>query len=144
MSVKYRKIQRKVLNGPEQGKVKTYAIAKASHDCDMQRLCNLVSARTKMWNSEVKSVIEALIWVIDMELKEGAIIKMPGFGNFRYTIQSEGVENEDDFRAHLIKGVKLCFTPSTTIKKSYRDVFFEQDDVKVVERTEECPLPHVE
>lgn len=43
MSLKFKKVQRKVLNGVNEDQARTYAMAKASGYCDMEKLCELIS-----------------------------------------------------------------------------------------------------
>ena len=38
MALKFRKVQRKVLSGDDKDKVKTYAVAKSSSYCDMEKI----------------------------------------------------------------------------------------------------------
>ncbi|MDH6304360.1 hypothetical protein M2459_001093 [Parabacteroides sp. PF5-5] len=56
MSLKFRKVQYKVLSGADAGKMKTYARAKSAGRCDMQKLCKLISARSAMSSADVKLV----------------------------------------------------------------------------------------
>ena len=44
MTLKFRKVQRKVLSGDDKDKVKTYAMARSSNYCDMDKLCELISS----------------------------------------------------------------------------------------------------
>ena len=48
MALKFRKVQRRVLSGDDKDKVKTYAVAKSSSYCDMEKLCELISSRSAM------------------------------------------------------------------------------------------------
>ena len=45
MTLKFRKVQRKVLSGDDKDKVKTYAMARSSNYCDMDKLCEDVYKR---------------------------------------------------------------------------------------------------
>ncbi len=40
MIIRYRKVQRKVMNGPDKDMIKTYAVAKASYTCNEAKLSN--------------------------------------------------------------------------------------------------------
>ncbi len=141
MSIKYRKVPRKVLNGPDRDMIKTYAVAKASYYCDLTKLSELVANRTAMSDSEVEGMIRALIWVINIEMRSGAIVELGKLGKLRYTLRSEGVEDPDDLKAHHIKGVRIIFTPGVLLKDSASRVKFEQDEVKV--EKEPCNEEHV-
>ena len=52
MTLKFRKVQRKVLSGDDKDKVKTYAMARSSNYCDMDKLCELISSRSAMSSAD--------------------------------------------------------------------------------------------
>lgn len=142
MSLKYRTVKRKVLAGTEEGQKKTYAIAKASYHCDMQKLCRLVASRSAMSSADVKSILDSLNWAIDLELSSGAIVQVGELGNFRLSLSSDGVAEGENFTADQIRKARIIFTPGNNLRMTCDNTYFEADDVKVV--TEECDRPHVE
>ena len=48
---------RKVMIGAEKDQVKTYAVAKSSGYCDMEKLCELISNRSAMSSADVKVMV---------------------------------------------------------------------------------------
>ena len=90
MALKFRKVQRKVMVGEEKDQVKTYAVAKASGYCDMEKLCELVSNRSAMSSADVKAVLDSLNWAMGLELRSGNIVQVGEFGNFRMSVRSKG------------------------------------------------------
>lgn len=128
MSLKYRKVQRKVMAGLDAGKTKTYAIAKSRGYSDMERLCDLVAQRSSMSSADVKSILDSLNWVIGFELKYGSIVQVGEFGNFRLSLSSEGTENEEDFNGHMIKRSRIIFTPGKSLRQTNDQVSFESDE----------------
>jgi predicted histone-like DNA-binding protein len=142
MALKIRKVQRKVLAGVDQGKVKTYGIAKSVNYCDLNKLCKLISSRSSMSSADVKAILDSLNWVMDMELQSGSIVQVGEFGNFRLSVKSEGTEDADDYKVSKVKRVRILFTPGSSLRKSVGEVNCEMDDV--VERTVECNRVHDE
>ena len=144
MALKFRKIQRKVLSGADQGKTKTYAMAQMSGYCDMEKLCKLISARCAMSSADVKAILDSLNWAMDLELQAGNIVQVGEFGNFRLSLSSEGVEESEDGKVKLtalnIKKARILFTPGKSLRATKADVSFQYDEPTVVEV--ECEKPH--
>lgn len=69
MTLKFRKVQRKVLGGDDKDKVKTYAMARSSNYCDMDKLCELISSRSAMSSADVKAILDSLNWAMSLELR---------------------------------------------------------------------------
>ncbi|MCD8044391.1 MAG: hypothetical protein LUE98_16070 [Tannerellaceae bacterium] len=147
MPVKYRKVTRTVIGGEHKGEKRVYAVAKASYACDLPRICELISARTAMSSSEVKGIIDAFLWVSNLELKNGATLRFADWGSFRYVLRSEGTETEKEFQANHIRGAKIVFTPGPTLRETTKSLHFEYEapfEKEVPGEPEECPLPHIE
>lgn len=142
MSLKYRTVKRKVLAGQEKDQVKTYGVAKSSYYCDMWKLCELVASRSAMSSGDVKSILDSLNWVIDLELRSGAIVQVGELGNFRMSLSSKGAADGEKFTADMIKKARIVFTPGSILRNTSLNASFESDDVKTV--TEECDKPHLE
>ena len=142
MSLKYRTVKRKVLAGQEKDQVKTYGVAKSSYYCDMWKLCELVASRSAMSSGDVKSILDSLNWVIDLELRSGAIVQVGELGNFRMSLSSKGAADGEKFTADMIKKARIVFTPGSILRSTSLNASFESDDVKTV--TEECDKPHLE
>ena len=68
MTLKFRKVQRKVLSGDDKDKVKTYAMARSSNYCDMDKLCELISSRSAMSSADVKAILDSLNWAMSLEV----------------------------------------------------------------------------
>jgi predicted histone-like DNA-binding protein len=133
MALKIRKVQRKVLSGDDQGKVKTYGVAKAGSYCNLDKLCKLISARCTASSADVKAILDSLNWAMDVELQSGNIVQVGEFGNFRLSVSSEGTDLESDYRASKVKKARIVFTPGISLRRSVDDVTFELDDVVVKE-----------
>ncbi|MCD8043655.1 MAG: hypothetical protein LUH10_11390 [Tannerellaceae bacterium] len=55
----------------------------------MERLCELVSARTAYSGSEVKGILDAFVYVFKLDLEAGFIIELEGLGTFYPAIVSK-------------------------------------------------------
>ncbi|GHU58295.1 DNA-binding protein [Bacteroidia bacterium] len=127
MALKFRTVQREVLLGDDAGKIKTYAVAKANGYCDIDKLCELVSARSTVSSADVKAVIDSMNWVMHIELRSGNIVQLGEFGNFRLSVKSNGTETEKEFNATNIKKARIIFTPGTSLRSTQSNVSFEHD-----------------
>lgn len=130
MSLKFKKVQRKIMFGADKDKVKTYAMAKASGYCDMVKLCELISNRSAMSSADVKAILDSLNWAMGLELRSGNIVQVGEFGNFRLSVKSTGTENEDDFNASKIKKACIVFTPGSSLRWSNQITKFEEEAEK--------------
>lgn len=132
MSLKFRKVQRRVLSGEDKDKVKTYAVAKASGYCSMEKLCELISNRSAMSSADVKAVLDSLNWAMALELRSGSIVQVGEFGNFRLSVCSKGELEEDKFKATNIKKSRIVFSPGARLRGANEKMSFEEEDLKVV------------
>ena len=141
MALKFRVVERKVLNGEEAGLVKNYARAKASGYTDLTKLCKLISARSTLSSADVKAVIDSLNWVMDLELNSGNIVQLGEFGNFRLSLNSAGTLDKEDFTVSKIRKARIVFTPGASLKLTAKETVFVPDDVKEVEQ--KCTETHI-
>lgn len=141
MALKFRKVQRKVLSGVDKDKVKTYARAKASGYCDMEKLCELISNRSAMSSADVKAILDSLNWAMGLELRSGSIVQVGEFGNFRLSVRSKGTETEEEFNAAQIKKARIVFSPGSNLRWASSLTKFVEDDPLIVEKQEENERP---
>lgn len=142
MTLKFRTVQRKVMNGAEKDSIKTYGVAKSSGYCDMTKLCELISNRSAMSSADVKAILDSLNWAMGLELRSGSIVQLGEFGNFRMTLRSTGTATEKEFDATKINRARVVFTPGASLRATSGAMVFEPDDVKVVTVEKECDKPH--
>lgn len=128
MPLKFRKVQRKILSGDEKDKVKTYAMARSSSYCDMNKLCELISSRSAMSSADIKAILDSLNWAMSLELRSGSIVQVGEFGSFRLSIHSMGADNMKDFNASMIKKARVIFTPGNSLRAISSLVKFEEDE----------------
>ena len=137
MTLKFRKVQRKVLSGDDKDKVKTYAMAKSSSYCDMAKLCELISSRSAMSSADVKAILDSLNWAMSLELRSGSIVQVGEFGSFRLSIRSGGAETKEAFNASMIKRARVIFSPGTSLRWMSEIVKFEEDEATKPKKKEE-------
>ena len=75
---------------------------------------------------DVSNVIENVLDIVPKYLLMGKSVNLGEFGTLRLSLSSEGVDNPEDFKSNLIKGVRIIFTPGVELKKSLGDIKFEK------------------
>lgn len=143
MALNFRLIKHKVLNGIDKDKIKNYAQAKYSGVTSLNQLCKLISTRSAISSAHVKSVIDNLNWVMDLELREGRVVQLGEFGSFRLSISSEGTEDPKDFNASKIKKARIIFTPGASLRATNAGTVFISDDVQIVKEEIVCDKEHI-
>jgi len=141
MSLSFRKVKRRVLNGPNKGEDMYYAMARSNGVTDLDSLCELISARSTVSSADVKGVLDSLNWVMNIQLKAGMVVQVGELGNFRLSIGSKGVEEEEKVSADLITGARIIFSPGSTLRDTRRKVTFTPMQVveKIVIKEPETP-----
>jgi predicted histone-like DNA-binding protein len=145
MAVKIKKVQREIRFGNETGKVKTYGVVKSSGYCDMEKLCELVSARCAMSSADVKSMLDSMNWVMRLELRSGSIVQLGEFGNFRLSVSTEGTDTAKAFSAANVKRARIIFSPGASLRDTNSRVTFETEKEKEDENeAAACERPHAD
>lgn len=134
MALKFRKVRRKVMGGPEAGKMKYYAMACSSGFSGMDKMCELICSRSALSSADVKGVLDSLNWAMGVELKSGNIVQLGELGNFRLTLSSEGAEKKKELDANSIRKARIIFTPGAELRLACRKVNF----VPEKEEEKEC------
>lgn len=128
MAVKFRTVKRRVLTGVEKDKVKKYAMAKTTGVCDMQKLCKLISGHCTVASADVKAVLDSLNWAMDLELEAGNVVQVGELGNFRLSLSSDGVDENETFKASKIRKANIIFFPGKSLRTTRNGVSFVADD----------------
>jgi len=141
MALGFRKVKRKVMNGPEEGQEKYYAMAMTTNVTTFDKMCNLIASRSTVSSADIKGVLDSLNWAMDMELKSGNIVQLGELGNFRLSLSSEGVTTEEEVTAERIRGARIIFSPGAMLRDTRRKVTFAPAKVieKVVVKEPEDP-----
>jgi predicted histone-like DNA-binding protein len=107
MSVKFRKVGRKALNGDEKGVIRYYAVAKSVGLSGIDKICKLISARSTVSSADVKAVFDSLAWAINVELSSGNVVQSGELGNFRLSVSSQGMPTKEEVNAGKIKKARI-------------------------------------
>ena len=105
---------------------KYYAKAQVREVIDINRIANEISYSTSLTQSDVLSVLNALIYKTEEHLADGDIVSLGDFGRFQYQLSSEGADSKAEFTAARIKKVKLHFRPGRMWKPTVDRLQFEQ------------------
>jgi len=138
MALQFRKVKRKVMNGPEEGQEKYYALARTSGVSTLDKMCKLICARSSMSSADVKAVFDSLNWAMGLELDSGNVVQLGELGNFRLSLSSEGAATEEELDATMIRQARIIFTPGSALRKMRSEVTFTP--VKLIEK--ECTKEH--
>ncbi|MDR1200342.1 MAG: hypothetical protein LBL58_01765 [Tannerellaceae bacterium] len=142
MSLKFKKVARKVLSGKEKGEIKYYAVAKSSGLSGVDKICKLISARSTVSSADVKAVFDSLAWAMDLELSSGNVVQLGELGNFRLSISSQGAATKEDLNANKIKKVRIIFSPGAILRDTRQNMYYEALETEVEEK--ECDRPHLD
>jgi len=96
---------------------KFYAVTKSTGEETTRQLAIEISKRNGISVADVFASIESLIDLVPERLNEGKIVRLGEFGSFSMSINSEGVEKEEDFTTANIKGNSLNFRPGKQVQK---------------------------
>ena len=93
---------------------KWYGKTVKRQDVTLKQLARMISQSNSVTESDVYGVLTALVHEMKFFLQMGHTIKLDGFGNFHLTIESETVEDKNDYRLkEHVKRVKCKFTPAS-------------------------------
>jgi len=110
------------------GKYKAVAVHRNTIDTD--QIINEMTKNSVLDKGTVISVLIDLSEVITRHLKEGDKVKLNDFGLMKLEIESEKVDNANDFKPKKhIKGVRLHFIPESIEGKQplYNNIQFEKE-----------------
>ena len=126
MSLKYRLIQRVDPRNPQAPRA-FYAKAVTKDEVSFRELAEQIAQISTVSTVDSIAVIEAFIQLVPKHLTNGEIVRLGEFGSFAIGIISSGAQNEDDFTADMIKGVKCYFRPGKELKKALDNTRFEKE-----------------
>ena len=127
--MKYKIEQQNKPTLPSHGKY----MAKAVHQntIDTRQLIDELAKRSRsnMDASIIKPVLIGLSEIIMEHLRNGDKVKLDEFGLMKLEIESEKVDNPQDFKPKHIRGVRLHFIPESRegSQALYKDIEFEKE-----------------
>ena len=98
----------------KKGAGKWYARTVSTGVVTTEELADAIQENTSFSRGDVRGLVIALVDDSD-RLREGATVALEGLGRFHLTVESEPVDNPEDFdiRKH-VKNVKCRFVPTST------------------------------
>jgi len=95
---------------------KFYVQAVSAGKTDLKKLAYLISNQSTVRKADCYAVLEALLHNMMYELREGKIIELGEIGNFQITVNSQGVETEEEATTSLVKRASVTFRPAIALK----------------------------
>jgi predicted histone-like DNA-binding protein len=105
---------------------KQYANAVNAGRLGIKDFAKEIAGRSSLTRGDIENVLTNFLDVLPTFLKLGLSVKLGEFGSMRLSIISEGVDEDQQFTANNIKGVKVIFTPGVELKNSLADIKFEE------------------
>ncbi|MDR2383240.1 MAG: DNA-binding protein [Prevotellaceae bacterium] len=124
--MKYRVVKKGNPADPSAPK-KKYANAVNAGTFTIKDITAEIAGRSSLTSGDINSVLYNFTDVTPTFLKLGLSVKLGGLGTLRLVTLSEGVDEDKEFTAANIKGVKIVFTPSVELKKSLENITFEEE-----------------
>lgn len=113
---------------PTYGKYRAKAVHQ--HTIDTRQLIDELAKRSRsnMYASIIKPVLIGLSEIIMEHLRNGDKVKLDEFGLMKLEIESEKVDNPQDFKPKHIRGVRLHFIPESRegSQALYKNIEFEK------------------
>ena len=94
---------------------------------EQKDIAKIIASKSSLTSGDISNVVENLVEEVPKALVNGNIVKLGDFGSFRISISSDGVANEKDFNASMIKDVKIIFTPGVEMKRILSQITFEKE-----------------
>jgi predicted histone-like DNA-binding protein len=114
MAFQYNPIKR--LN-PQTKEAKWYAASRLTGKRGLKDLSKDLAEVSSLSPGDVHNVIVNLIDQLPKWLMQGSSVKLDGFGTFRLSFSSDGVETKEEVTANLIKDIRIIFEPDDQIKE---------------------------
>jgi predicted histone-like DNA-binding protein len=126
MALKYRLIQKINPQNPTlPGKFFAHPVTKG--EMSVRQLAKEIADISTVSIVDTIAVIESFIQLIPKHLAEGEIVRLGDFGSFSIKLISEGAEQEEAFKAAMIKNVKIYFRPGKELKRALALTEFEKE-----------------
>jgi predicted histone-like DNA-binding protein len=85
-----------------------------------------IVALSSLSRGDVGNVIDSLTDTVPKYLLMGKSVTLGDLGTLRISFTSEGVDTAKEFTVNKMKGVRILFTPSPTLRKSIANIKFEK------------------
>lgn len=101
---------------------KWYASPLTNKPLELKAMTRVATENTTTAPIEMEASMEHFVNHTQKQLLQGHTVNVPGFGSFRITFKSEGVENINDFNAgQMIKSPRILFTPAKELRETIKN-----------------------
>ena len=104
---------------------KWYVVLKSLGMMSEREVALAISDETTLNPKEAEMALYQLQKVMINALLDGKTVQLGELGSFRLTVNSDGVDTEDEVTAMQVKKVNLRFVPSTRIKEQIAKATFK-------------------
>ncbi|MGQ1946117.1 HU family DNA-binding protein [Geofilum sp. OHC36d9] len=127
MSLFYNKIQRKNPRNPEEP-AKWYLSLRSTGLVKEEEVAKRIADETTLNPKEAEMSLAQLEKVLIQALLNGQTVQLGTWGSFYLTLNSEGVESEDEVSASQVKKINLRFSAGKSIKEAIAKASFKDVD----------------
>ena len=103
---------------------KWYAAVRHSGRATIDTLKNIISGRSSLSRGDVASVIDNLIDVIVMQLRNGRIVELGDLGTLHISVRSKGADKKTDLTSANISRAYIRYRPGEILKESLSSLSF--------------------
>jgi predicted histone-like DNA-binding protein len=126
MAVPYVIVERGNPFKPSAGR-KFYVRAKSRRkSITFHAICTEIAEASVVSDSDVRGILNELIYVLRRHLNEGESIRFGGLGTFRILLSSSGMETAEQFNVSLIKKAKVSFRPGADLQDMLATLKYEK------------------
>lgn len=96
--------------------VKYYPTIQQNGSIDLKQVARKIEKISTVSSADIKAVLDSLQNVVIDTLQSGQSVRLGDLGSFRPSLNGKGSAKADDCTASNITRVRVCFTPSTTMR----------------------------
>jgi predicted histone-like DNA-binding protein len=95
-------------------------------ETNLEMLAETIAGASTMSKADCYGVIIALTEAIGTALTQGQIVKILSLGTFQLTLQGTGTPNPEDLGKANIKGTRIIYKPSASLKNKLKETSFKR------------------
>ena len=122
MTVSLKKIVRS--NPQNREETRYYLTQTSAGMAELKELAADIEKQTAMTRADITAVLISLADVLPGYLKDGKSVRLGDLGIFRISVTSEGTASEAELSTRHVKGAKIVFMPTPTLKASMANLSY--------------------
>ncbi|MDR0872514.1 MAG: HU family DNA-binding protein [Prevotellaceae bacterium] len=123
--MKYKVVERKNPQSP-QAQGKFYANPVNAGKFTIKEFSKEIAGRSSLTRGDIENVLTNFLEELPIFLKLGLSVQLGNFGTLRLSLASDGADTPEKFRADMIKGARVIFTPAVELKEALKDISYEE------------------